>query len=351
MPLLLSDDTVRSVLTMDACIQSLESAYKQEGLGMAANRTKSTIYVRSSSGTAQYVSMEGGIRDLAAVAIRIRSHAGSPVGHAVGSVGAGVLMLFSAETGELLALFEQRLVSCYRVGATAALAAKHMAAKNAKVVGILGSGGMAHSHAIAYARVRKVERFKVHSPNPQSRSAFARWITEMTNVPADAMENAEAVVRGSDIVAACTDAKDPIVKGDWLNRKGLHMTAVQSGDRSELEREGLKRFDRLVTYMSGTSTHHNTEPGHRPFINATNEASLAPFSVIPRQHSLVDVLLGKAPGRESDDECNYFFSEGTGVQFAALTATAYRAAREQGVGEEMPEAWARWFRSNTGRRF
>ena len=59
--------------------------------------------------------------------------------------------------------------------------------------------------------------------------------------------------------------------------------------------------------------------------------------------NIADVRGGKAPGRESPEECNYFINNGTGVQYAATAALVYQKAKEKGVGTEMPEEWFRWF--------
>lgn len=344
MPILLDDDDVRRVLTMEDCLGALEAACKQEALGTAANRTKSTLYVRPApGGFSQYVSMEGALREPPVFALRVRVHGAGAEGAGTGAVGAHVLMLFGAEGGELLAILKQRAISSYRTAALAGLAGREMARPDAQVVGILGSGGMAHAHALAYAAVRNVERFKVYSPNPEHRAGFASWLSRTVGISADAAPSEEAVVRDADIVAACTNARGAIVHADWLDRPGVHMTGVQLGDQGELEPGGLRRFQRVVTYLSGVSTHHNTEPGQQPLTNATTETSLDRFEVIPNHHSLADLLLGKAPGRESPEESNYFFSEGTGVQFAAVGALVYQRARDRNIGQPMPDEWARWF--------
>jgi ornithine cyclodeaminase/alanine dehydrogenase-like protein (mu-crystallin family) len=78
-------------------------------------------------------------------------------------------------------------------------------------------------------------------------------------------------------------------------------------------------------------------------MSGTNQEQMERFKVIPHHHKLAEVLLGRAPGRERPEENNYHFSEGTGVQFAATAALVYQRAREQGVGQEMPAEFARWF--------
>ena len=340
-PLLISEDDVRNVLTMRHCLDALESAFKQEGLERAVNRVKATIYTHPEpGGVVQYVSMEGGLNNPPVFCLRVSLRPSLPHG---GPRGAGTVMLFSGENGQLLGIFQTRELSSLRVGGTAGLAAREMARPDAKVVGILGSGGLARAHALAYAQVRKVELFKVFSPNPEHRQAFGAWITEKTGIPVKVCDDPEPVVRGSDIVAACTNTRAPIVKPEWLDQPGVHMTGVQLGDQQELEPEGRKLFHRLVTYLPDVSTHLTTDPDRPLWSSATTPDSLARLHVIPNRHKLTDVLLGRAPGRVSLGERNYHFSEGSGVQFAALSAAAYQRALECGVGRELPEEVADWF--------
>ena len=146
MPLLLTDDDAEKVLTMEECLKSLENAFKQEATGAAANRTKATIYIRASSGSVcQYVSMEGGIQNPPVFVLSVRTQV-PLVSHSDPS-GTNVLMLFDGNTGNLLAFLKRKTISCFRVAGTAALAAREMARSDAKVVGILGSGGQARSLA------------------------------------------------------------------------------------------------------------------------------------------------------------------------------------------------------------
>ena len=334
MPLLLTNEEAMSVLPMEDCLKALEDAYRQEGIGKAAYRAKCNVYITMEPDKpTTFVTQVGGIRNPPVLAINVRSH----VPRKSRSFGVFAVFLFSGETGELLAIINNMDIADYRTGGSAGLAGREMARRDAKIVGILGSGGTAIAHALAYACVRKLERFKVYSPNPEHRTAFAQKITKMTGVPAEALDGPEAVVRGSDIVAACTLARgETLIKSEWLDQPGVHMTGVQLGEGGEeLDPSGLKLFHRLVTNISeGPATHHNTDPEFKPLRTATSEESLEKFKVIPHHHTLVDVLMGRAPGRESEDERNYFFGEGTGVQYAALAALAYDRARERGIGRE-----------------
>jgi ornithine cyclodeaminase/alanine dehydrogenase-like protein (mu-crystallin family) len=349
-PLLLSEEDVCSVLTMEENLQALESAYRQEAIGAASYRPKATVYVGSERGGAMtHVTSLGGLRNPPVVVINIRSMVqrtseDRDIHKLAGPGGTYMSMLFSGETGELLAMMANGEVSWYRHAGTAGLAAREMALPDAKVAGILGSGSTARAHALAYACVRRLELFKVYSPSLEHRKVLAEWLKMKTGVRTEALDNPEAVVRGSQIVAACTSRRfEPLVKKDWLE-PGVHYTGVQTGEGGvELEPEGLKLFHRLVSSFDSASTHHFTEPGHSPLRTAITEENLDAFGVIPHHHTIADVLSGKAPGRESPGERNYFVNNGTGVQYAATAALVYQKAKERGVGTKMPEPWFRWF--------
>ncbi len=64
---------------------------------------------------------------------------------------------------------------------------------------------------------------------------------------------------------------------------------------------------------------------------------------MPNHHTLVDILSGKAPGRESREERNDSINNGTGVQYAAPVALVYDRAKKRRIGQEMPAEWFKWF--------
>jgi len=295
--------------------------------------------------------MEGGIRNKRVVAIRIKSDivfANTRDGanrmewytKERGTYGALVL-LYGTEDGQLLAIMNDGVIQQYRVGGTGGLAAKVMAKADTKVVGILGSGGLAHTHALAYAAVLPVEQFKVYSPNPANRTKFAEWITKRTGVPATAYDSAEQVATDVQVLAACTDASSPVISSDWI-RPGMHLRPVQGvGNPGEIAPDGYQKVDRLVTYLSGISEHHFTTPEtDRPlFLGASTPEDMLKFEPISNKHTLPEVLLGMSPGRENVDEINCFVDEGTGVQFAAVAALVYDHCRDRGIGRELPSDW------------
>jgi alanine dehydrogenase len=336
---------------MKDCMEILEHAFLEEAQGQAANRTKSSIHIptEGSEWWYRYCSMEGGLRTPPVAAVRIKSDMVSwPLYSGIRRESkycvrsgrfCGLVLLFSAENGEPLAILNDGEMQHMRVAATAGIAARFLANKTATSVGILGSGGMAESHLEAYNAVRKLEKIKVFSPNKDNRENYARRMTAKLGVRVEPVPSASEVFAGSEIVASCTDANEPIIPGSWLE-PGVHLTCVRS---AEAAKDVYPRLDRYVAYRSGMAISHFTSPeNERPFsLGGTNPDYFDRVAQVPenRRHHLNDILLNRVYGREGEKEINMFMSEGTGVQFAAVAYRAYMLAKQVGAGKEIPTDW------------
>src|SRR5216684_5725570 len=170
MTLILSNDEVERLLTMPECIEVLEDAYVELSEGRGVNRVRSDCLVPSGRKDALYSlkSMDGVIPKLGVGAVRINSDIvtwpkrgnnmrrekvpAAPNGRYV-----GLVLLFSVESGEPLAILPDGVMQRIRVGATNGLGVKHLARENAKRVGILGSGWQAGAQLMAACAVRDIE--------------------------------------------------------------------------------------------------------------------------------------------------------------------------------------------------
>jgi ornithine cyclodeaminase/alanine dehydrogenase-like protein (mu-crystallin family) len=147
-----------------------------------------------------------------------------------------VILLFAPETGE--ALLDGRLITEMRTAAVSAAATKALAAPDAKVLAILGSGVQARAHVAALRRVRAFAEIRVWSPTPAHAERFAE------EVGASVM-TAEDAVRGADVVVAATAAKAPILEGAWL-KPGAHVNAIGWGGYTSRELDDLTMANVVV---------------------------------------------------------------------------------------------------------
>jgi ornithine cyclodeaminase/alanine dehydrogenase-like protein (mu-crystallin family) len=129
-----------------------------------------------------------------------------------------LIALFSAHTGELMAILDGRLITEMRTAAASAIATDLLAAKDARVLAVLGSGVQARSHWEALRMVRDFDEVRVWSRNPKHAQAFA---TAIGAIPV----SAEEAVRGADVVVTVTNSPEPVLRGEWL-KEGAHVNAV-----------------------------------------------------------------------------------------------------------------------------
>jgi ornithine cyclodeaminase/alanine dehydrogenase-like protein (mu-crystallin family) len=151
--MILNNEEVGALLSMKNCLRHLEAAYRELADGAAVNRPRSDLYLPTtgSGGVYCFKTMEGALSREKVVALRLNSDVikwqekggriiKDKVPAAPGNKWVGLVLLFSAETGEPLAIFPDGIIQGIRVAASSALAARFLARSDAAILGILGSG-------------------------------------------------------------------------------------------------------------------------------------------------------------------------------------------------------------------
>src|SRR5215204_6229702 len=189
MTLILSNEDVDKLLTMPECIEVLEQGYVELAEGRGVNRTRSDCITPTANPDAVYglKSMDGVIPKFGIGAIRINSDivtfpkkgnniVREKVPAAPNGRYTGLVLLFSTETGEPLAIMPDGVMQRMRVGATSGLGVKHLAREDAATVGLLGSGWQAGAQLMAVCAVRGIKTIRCFSPTKDRRQAFAAEI-------------------------------------------------------------------------------------------------------------------------------------------------------------------------------
>jgi len=350
MTLILSNDDAETVLTMPDCIDVLEDAYRELAHGRGVSRTRSDSFCPTTRPDALYSlkSMDGIVPKLGVGAVRINSdivtwpvEAGTErrvkVPSAPNARYVGLVLLFSIENGEPLAIFPDGVMQRMRVGAANGLGVKHLARQNARVVGLLGSGWQAGAQAMAVCAVRPVEMIRCFSPNADNREAFAREWNEKLGVKVVAVDTPEKALADADIALCATNSIDNIFFARWL-RPGMHISSIK---RPEIAVDAVKRADVVVLHNSDASPMHLFTKGVTIPEKAKNKgwmlAEGIAFDTLP---TLPQLIAGEVQGRTRDDQITCFLNNiGLGYQFAACGSLLYRKAKERGLGRELPTDW------------
>jgi ornithine cyclodeaminase/alanine dehydrogenase-like protein (mu-crystallin family) len=358
MTLLINNDDVKQVLTMDLTLNALRDAYMDLAKGEAVCRPRVDIRIPTSSPERvyQWGTMEGG-STRGYFAIRMKSdimweqeYGGTRTREKYcirPGLFYGLVLLFSIENGEPLAIINDGYLQHLRVAGDAAIGVQLMARKNAAVVGMIGSGGMARSHIEAFTLVRDITRVKVYSPTPEHREAYAREVTETYGIDAVPVSSAEEAHRGVDILAECSDAVVPALFGRWID-PGTHIVTPGSGGMDAEARSKVNRWLRLGTAPAPAGLPDLGVPDEViSYVARAGEAMQQDGAVriagptADRQAvSLADLLVDPSRGRSSDDEITYSERGNIqGAQFYPIAGEIYERAKARGLGREIPTEW------------
>ena len=258
MTLILSNDDVAKLLTMPECIAVLEEAYVELAEGRGVSRTRSDCLTPTSRDDALYSlkSMDGVIPKLGIGAVRINSDIVTwpkrgnnvrreKVPAAPGNRYVGLVLLFSTENGEPLAIFPDGVMQRMRVGAANGLGVKYLARKNAKTVGILGSGWQAGAQLMAVCAVRDIATIRCFSPNAENRETFSRQMSDTLGIEVIPVAQPEEAIKGADIVMCASNSLDNIFFEHWIE-PGMHLSSIKV---PEIEPKAVKRADRVVIHV------------------------------------------------------------------------------------------------------
>jgi alanine dehydrogenase len=314
MALFLSETDVKSILTMPLALEGVENSFHRLADGSALLHPRARLHLPGKSflhymaaadsvsgymGLKIYTSAKGGLRFL--------------------------VLLFSVDSGELLAQIEADYVGQMRTGAASGYATGLLARENAKAVGLIGTGLQARTQLEAISLVRKIERINVFGRDQQRREKFAADLSAKLSIPVTAVTSAEQAVRDHDIVVTATTSSNPVVEGRWLS-PGTHLNAIGANfpQKRELDAETIRRCDVIVADSREQS---KLESGDLLQMYADDRRRWS--AVI----DLAEIAAGKTPGRVNDNQITLFKSNGIAIEDIVVAGKIYELAKERGVGK------------------
>ena len=236
----------------------------------------------------------------------------------------GVVLLFEAEMGRLLAIIDASSVTAIRTAAVSGVATKLLSNPDAGDLAILGAGVQAMTHLEAMKTVRALRRVRVWSRTPERCDRFIEKAQRKFGVTIEPMRTAEACVDGADIICTVTASREPVLRGAWIT-PGAHINAV--GAALPTARE----LDSAAVAMS------------RVYVDR-RESALAEAGdiLIPMSEGVLNaghicgeiggVLMGAEPGRQSPDEVTLFKSLGLAIEDLAAARHIYDKGVALGTG-------------------
>jgi ornithine cyclodeaminase/alanine dehydrogenase-like protein (mu-crystallin family) len=310
--LLLTEDDVRQVLTMELALEAVEDGLRKMALDEAHNLPR----MRTQTDHIMMHVMAASAKTLGVLGYKA---------YATSRKGAHFhVVLYDGRTGSLLSLMQADYLGQTRTGAASGVATQYMARPDAAEVGLFGSGRQAAAQLQAVCKVRKVRRAQVYSPNEEHRRQFAARMSSVCQTEVEPVPRPEMAAEDKDIVITATTSREPVLNGHWI-AEGTHLNAIGSNflGKVEIDAVAVRRCDAIVVDSKDQA---RLEAGD--FVQALEEGSIHWVDI----HELGQVIVGRYTGRAHAQDVTLFKSLGIAIEDVAVAARVYAKAQAAGLG-------------------
>jgi ornithine cyclodeaminase/alanine dehydrogenase-like protein (mu-crystallin family) len=227
----------------------------------------------------------------------------------------GLVVLFEPSTGEPVCVAHAGEITAIRTAAASAVATEALARTDAKRLSILGYGEQAAAHARALLKVRPIQAVRVWGRSFERAEAFCRGMSGELGIPFSSSLTVEEAVSDADVICTVTAAREPILKGAWINA-GTHLNLVGSSVAGPAEVDSdLVARSRFIADSREGVLRQGAE-----FLRAREAGVIDEGHIVAE---IGEVLAGDIEGRRSDADITVYKSLGHVVQDLASVWALY----------------------------
>jgi alanine dehydrogenase len=308
-PLYLTEADVESLLGPADAVAAIERCFGRMARGVVENRPRARL--RVGGGVFAVMAAADDELRLAGVKSYAWLQGGTPF----------AVLLFDLERAQLAAVIEADRLGQLRTGAASGVAAKYLARRGARTLGVIGCGWQAESQVRCIREaVPTIERVVAYCRTEERLRDFcARVGADPGETHRDAGEQ--------DVVVTVTTSRDPVLRGEWL-RHGAPVCAVGANEPRSRELDNAV-LERAAFVCCDSREQSQLESGD--LIEPVGQGLLDWLEV----HELHEVVAGELQGRQAEEDVVLFKSNGIAAWDVAIGAAALERAREHGVGREV----------------
>ncbi len=320
--LVLDNRQIRELLPMTECIELMADALMALARGEVYQPLRTIVRPPEAGGLLglmpAYRAGEEGAFGLKAICVFPGNPAKGKDAHQ------GAVMLFSRETGELLALMNASEITAIRTAAISAVATRLLAREDAQQLGIIGAGVQARTHLAALGAVRAIRYARVAARNIEHAQQLAREMQPKVGFPIESVGTNEEAVRGADVIVTATSSLEPVINRDWIS-PGAHINAI--GTHSPNSREIDSATMAAARIFTDRRESALNEAGD--YLLAAKEGLVTPESILGE---IGELLIGTKTGRTSATEITLFKSLGLAIEDVVSADYLYQKAKSQNAG-------------------
>jgi alanine dehydrogenase len=320
--LVLTREDVARLLPMAECIAAVEHGFERHARGESIAPAVLGTHVEGGGFHVKTAGQKGAGKRSPVFAAKINANfPANPDQRGLPTIQ-GVIALFDAANGRVLALLDSIEITSLRTAAATAVAARHLAPLGG-IVTVCGCGEQSRYQLRALACVRPLRRVMALDLHPERAARFAADMASELGVPATVIHEPAEAATETDTWVTCTTARKWFL-GLAHVAPGAFVAAVGADhpEKQELEPELLARnvvvADVLDQCAAIGDLHHAIVAG-----------LMGPELV---RAELAEVVSGRKRGRRSANEIIIFDSTGTALEDVAAAALVYERARSTGSG-------------------
>ncbi len=262
--------------------------------------------------------------DRAGLALGLKSGGYWPGNEAKGLTNhQSTIFLFDADTGKVKAVIGGNLLTALRTAAASSVSIKHLAPKNAKVLGMIGAGHQSAFQMRSAVEHRDFEKIIGWNYHPEMLTRLDDVAKEL-GLPFEAV-SLEKLGAEADVVISITSSFDPILM-DAQVTGGTHIACMGTDTKGKQE---------VQAALVARATVFTDEVAQAISIGECQHAVAAGILAQGDISELGAVINGDHKGRSSDDELTLFDGTGVGLQDLAVAAAVVDLAIEKGVAVEV----------------
>lgn len=327
MTVILTSADCEQLIDMSATIAAVESVFGQTALGRVVLPVPSSLQLPAH--TERFLPMSAVAEEPPLAVVKLLAdlpdHAGTKL-----PTQRSVIVLTDAGDGTCRAILAGRIPTRERTAAASAVATKHLARPDSRVLGLVGAGALATAHLRSQLEVRSFEHVVIWSRSETSRlrclDTAERIIAESgRTVRCEAVADLSQVFATADVICTLTPSKEPLIQGTWL-RPGQHLNVVGAPPRADHRETDDLTIGRATVFVDDLGT-ALAKSGDIciPIENGT-------VDVTKISNELGDVVAGKITGRGHPSDITLFNSVGLGSQDLAIGHLYLERAEKLGIG-------------------
>ena len=321
--LILTDEEVGKLLSMSEVMKAVEQAFVEKSLGRAQNPPKLYLFYHKYNGDLRVMPSYLENYDISSVKI-VNSHPENRVRYNLPTVMA-IVTLIDPRSGFPLAIMGGKTLTDIRTGAAGGVAAKYLARRDSKILGLVGAGAQARTQLVAllevYGGFDEVRVWGLYGTAEEFAVEIqSKYGDKCRIIPVKTVKEA---VKGADIVVTATPSRQPLVMEDMVSQ-GMHLNCIGA------DAPGKEELDPTILKKAKIVVDDFTQAAHGGEVNVPLSRGLIKMEDIWAE--IGEIIAGLKKGRENPDEITIFSSTGLAVQDAVAAKIAYDKALEKGIG-------------------